>query len=77
MPLSPAALPKACVLTIEGKQHKIAETIVENTAEKNQKVLTMDSMQATTSEDVANGATYLSIMESNLNVLKEALGNAA
>ena len=66
-----------CVLTIEGKQHKIAETIVENTAEKNQKVLTMDSMQATTSEDVANGATYLSIMESNLNVLKEALGNAA
>ena len=62
-----------CVLTIEGKQHKIAETIVENTSAKDQKVLSMDSMQATTSEDVANGATYLSIMESNLNVLKEAL----
>ena len=63
-----------CVLTIEGKNHKIAETIVENTAEKNQKILTMDSMQSTTSEDVANGATYLSVMEQNLSVLKETLG---
>ena len=62
-----------CVLTIEGKNHKIAETIVENTAEKNQKILTMDSMQSTTSEDVANGTTYLSVMEQNLGVLKEAL----
>ena len=62
-----------CVLTIEGAQHKIAETIVQNTAEKNQKVLTMDSMQSTTSKDVANGTTYLSVMEKNLSVLKEAL----
>ena len=62
-----------CVLTIEGAQHKIAETIVQNIAEKNQKVLTMDSMQSTTSEDVANGTTYLSVMEQNLSVLKEAL----
>ena len=63
-----------CVLTIEGKDHKIAETVVENTTAKNQKILTMDSMQSTTSEDVANGTTYLSIMEKNLSVLKEALG---
>ena len=63
-----------CVLTIEGAQHKISETIVQNTAEKNQKVLTMDSMQSTTSKDVANGTTYLSVMEKNLSVLKEALG---
>lgn len=63
-----------CVLTIEGKNHKIAETIVENTAEKNQKILTMDSMQSMTSEDVTNGTTYLSVMEQNLSVLKETLG---
>ena len=63
-----------CVLTIEGAQHKIAETIVQNTTAKNQKVLTMDSMQSTTSKDVANGTTYLSVMEQNLSVLKEALG---
>ena len=63
-----------CVLTIEGAQHRIAETIVQNTAGKNQRVLTMDSMQSTTSKDVANGATCLSVMEKNLSVLKGALG---
>ena len=63
-----------CVLTIEGAQHRIAQTIVENTTAKNQEVLAMDSMQSTTAKDVANGATYLSIMEQNLSVLKQALG---
>lgn len=63
-----------CVLTIEGAQHKIAETIVQNTTAKNQRVLTMDSMQSATSKDAANGVTYLSVMEKNLSVLKEALG---
>lgn len=62
-----------CVLTIEGTQHKIAETIVQNTVDKNQSILTLDSMQSTTSADVANGTTYLSVMESNLDVLKQAL----
>ena len=61
------------VLTIEGKDHRIAETVVENTASGDQKILTLDSMQSVTGEDVANGVTYLSIMEENLNVLKEAL----
>ncbi|MBR1873807.1 MAG: zinc ABC transporter substrate-binding protein [Eubacterium sp.] len=61
------------VLTIEGDEHKIAETIVQNTQTKDQKILTMDSMQATTADDVKNGTTYLSVMESNLSVLKEAL----
>ncbi len=62
-----------CVLTIEGDQHKIAETIVQNTKEKNQPILTMDSMQATTSDDVKKGTTYLSVMKQNLSVLKQAL----
>lgn len=62
-----------CVLTIGGARHKIAETIVRNTTAKNQRVLTMDSMQSTTSKDVKNGTTYLSVMEKNLSVLKEAL----
>lgn len=61
------------VLTIEGTKHKIAETIVQNTRDKNQAVRSMDSMQSTTSKDVENGTTYLSIMQANLEVLKEAL----
>lgn len=63
-----------CVLSIEGTNHKIAETIVQNTAEKNKKILTLDSMQSKTAKDAANGETYLSVMEKNLSVLKEALG---
>ena len=61
------------VLTIEGKDHRIAETIIGSTADKNQKLLTLDSMQGTTANDIAQGATYLKIMEDNLAVLKEAL----
>ena len=61
------------VMTIEGKDHKIAETIISNTKTKNQKILTMDSMQSTTMEDVKGGTSYLSVMENNLSILKEAL----
>ena len=63
-----------CILTIEGVRHKIAQTIVENTAKKNQSILALDSMQSTTSKDVAQGTTYLSVMEKNLDVLTDALG---
>ena len=61
------------VLTIEGTDQSIAETIIQNTDSKDQKILTMNSMQSVTSDDIKNGAAYLSIMESNLEVLKEAL----
>ena len=71
------ALGLPCVLTIESTQHKIAETIVQNTAQKNQQILTMDSMQAVTANDAASGVSYLSIMEKNLSVLKKALGQEA
>ena len=65
------------VLTIEGTDHRIAETVVQNTQAKDQKILALDSMQGTTGKDVKNGASYLSIMEKNLSVLKEALQNPA
>ncbi|MCR4707295.1 MAG: metal ABC transporter substrate-binding protein [Clostridiales bacterium] len=61
------------VLTIEGTSHKIAETIIQTTADKNQKLLTLDSMQGVTATDVQAGASYLAIMEANLNTLKDAL----
>lgn len=61
------------IFTIEGKDKRIAETIAQNTASKDQKILTLDSMQSVSSGDIKNGTTYMSIMESNLSVLKEAL----
>ena len=63
----------SAVMTIEGANHKIAETIVANTQAKNQKILQLNSLQSTTSEDVKKGATYLSVMEANLAVLTDAL----
>lgn len=62
-----------CVLTIENPRHKIAETIIASTKEKNQCVLSLDSMQSTTMKDIKDGAAYLSIMEKNLETLKTAL----
>ena len=61
------------ILTIEGKDKKIADTVKQSTAKKDQNILTMDSLQSTTSDDVAKGVTYISVMEGNLEVLKEAL----
>ena len=61
------------VLTIEGADHRIAETIISATTGKDQKVLTMNSMQGTTMRDVQAGQTYLTIMRENLEVLKQAL----
>lgn len=61
------------VLTIEGTDHRIAETIIQNTEKKDQKILSMDSLQSITAADAENGADYLSIMQKNLDVLKEAL----
>ena len=67
------ALELPAVLTIEGDNHRIAETVVANTQAKDARVLAMDSMQSTTLEDAANGATYLGAMEANLEALKQAL----
>lgn len=57
------------ILTIEGNNHKVAETIIKNTENKNQEILTLNSLQG----GILEGDTYLSIMENNLEVLKKAL----
>lgn len=67
------ALDLPCVLTIEGSQHEIAKTIVQNTQKKNQKIITMNSMQSITASDLEQGVSYISIMEHNLDALKTAL----
>ncbi len=61
------------VLTIEGSDQKLAETIVQNTENKDQQILVLNSMQSVSGDDAIAGTTYLGIMESNLEVLKEAM----
>lgn len=61
------------VCTLTGGDGRIAETVIGATEAKDQTVLQFDSMQNVTADDVANGADYLAIMQSNLDVLKTAL----
>ena len=61
------------VLTIEKSDDRIAQTVIENTKTKDQKIRELNSMQSITSDEIADGVTYLSVMEDNLSVLKEAL----
>ena len=62
-----------CVLTIDGSDQKIAKTVVSNTKKQNQRILSMNSMQSVTVEEMGNGATYLTVMEKNREVLEAAL----
>ena len=60
-------------MVIEGGGTKIADTIIANSARKDRKVLVMDSIQSVTAADLAQGASYIGKMESNLGVLGIAL----
>ncbi len=64
-------LPAIC--TIENSNSNIANAILSNTQVKNQKILTLDSMQSVSRDDIDGGADYLHIMEANLSTLSEAL----
>lgn len=61
------------IMTLEGSDGKLAKTIADTAKTQNIQILSMDSMQSTTLKDVRDGATYLSIMEKNLDVLIRAL----
>lgn len=60
------------VIIIDGSDGSIASTVIK-TAKGTQKILTLNSMQSVKQEDLDNGITYFSVMESNLEILKEAL----
>ncbi len=63
----------SCVMTIEGSDQKIAETIVSSTKTQDQKILMLNSMQSITSDETDGDVSYISIMEDNLKVLEEAM----
>lgn len=61
------------IITIDGSDPSIARTIVDTTSAGDAQILTLDSMQSVTGDDIESGTTYLGIMESNLAVLAQAL----
>ncbi len=69
--LESLALP--VVLTIENSNSDIAQTIINNSSVQNVEILTLNSMQSITQEEIDAGEDYLSIMEENLQTLRQAL----
>ena len=61
------------ILVIENSDKKIAKTIIDNTATKNQEILVMNSLQSVTSKKIEEGVSYVSIMQENLEILKQAM----
>ena len=57
------------VMTIDGSDGRIAKTIIENSGDKDRDILTLNSMQG----GADRNASYLDIMNDNLEVLKNAL----
>ena len=61
------------ILKIESSDGKTAQAVKNNTVNKDQTILTMDSLQSATIKEYENGRTYINAMKANLDVLKEAL----
>ncbi|MBQ1921794.1 MAG: zinc ABC transporter substrate-binding protein, partial [Ruminococcus sp.] len=61
------------VLTIDGSDGKLAETIIETSDNKTAQILQLNSMQAVSKEMIDSGDDYIGMMEKNLDVLKTAL----
>ena len=61
------------IFTIENSDQKIAQAVKDATKSKDQKIISIDSLQSTTAKDLENGKTYLSTMTDNLEVLKQGL----
>ena len=62
------------IFQIETADGQLAETVRAATEKKDQKILTLDSLQSSVKDDVEGGKSYLDTMKKNLEVLKEALG---
>lgn len=58
------------ILTIDGSDGSLAKTVCDATGAK---TAVLDSCQSVSSTDIANGTTYINIMKTNLEVLREAL----
>jgi len=62
-----------CLLVTESSDRRLADTVAEHTSAGALRILTLDSMQSVTEEDISLGVSYIEIMENNLAVLSEAI----
>ena len=65
------------VIVLEHSDAGVAETVIENSQNKQREILVMNSMQSVSMEEVTAGTSYIGIMEDNLAVLIQALDSEA
>jgi len=61
------------IMITDSGNRAIAEAVINATESGGQQILELDSMHSVTMADIESGVTFLSIMESNLQVLMQAL----
>ena len=63
------------ILTTESTDGSVANTVRDNTRTKDQTILSLDSMQSVTAEQIRSGISYYEVMQKNLSVLRQALAS--
>lgn len=61
------------VIVIENSDKKIAQTIINNTRNKDAGIIEMNSMQSVSESSIKSGVTYIKLMEENYDALTQAL----
>ena len=61
------------VYTIENSENSIARTIIDSTQAKDAQIAELNSLQSVSRAQIDGGATYISLMRENYDVLKDTL----
>ncbi len=61
------------VVILENSSTALANTVISGSSAKDAQIVVMNSLQSITLSDIEGGATYLSVMEKNLEAVKSAL----
>ena len=70
---SPAASKSYTVFTLENSNKDIADPIITNSGKKNVKTAELNSLQSISKSDINSGASYISLMQKNYDVLADAM----
>lgn len=61
------------ITVTETSDKALANTVISSTKTKDQKIITLNSMQSITKAQIDKGTTYLSVMKDNLDLIRTAI----
>lgn len=57
------------IIVLKGGSLDIANAVKNNTAQKNQSIVSVDTLQSVSAEDIQNGTSYIDVMQNTLDAL--------